>query len=321
MVEENLPFDLASGSIRPLRQDFSGMSEAEIVAYVTDWFGYLFCDPVEETPYIDGEYHYVYGGPYDPRDVIYDYFSHLIDESVIEKAVEEITSDGLWEFAPTSMHPDQIAIADEYYAEQEYQDWLKSGDAHAQFLTAKGELDAFFHSEVANTEKILLKRMVFMQAWSILEAYLAGRMIKAVKDSPAAISNLYKRHPDLRDLNFKAKNFAEDPDLLTTTALSYLSRKSYHALDQVFHLYSYAFGPLEEAGVSVSEEMNVLCALVSKRHDCVHRNGRTTDDEEVKIQEDDILVVLNEGAKLVEKYEELVRHHFSNLSTSNDGES
>jgi hypothetical protein len=39
------------------------LGKAKQRAYILHWFGRNFEDPAQETPYHEGEYHYVWGGP------------------------------------------------------------------------------------------------------------------------------------------------------------------------------------------------------------------------------------------------------------------
>ena len=85
------------------------------------WFHQFYEDPQNDTPYNseDGMYVFVSGGPYDATDVLHDQFGDIATEAEIEKAVEEIEKGGTFEWAPTLVHPDQIAAADEYREQEE----------------------------------------------------------------------------------------------------------------------------------------------------------------------------------------------------------
>lgn len=66
------------------------------------WFRSRYEDPAQETPYDgrEGGYQYIWGGPYEARDKLDGNFSSLVRDEVIEAAVEEIESDGTFEWAP-----------------------------------------------------------------------------------------------------------------------------------------------------------------------------------------------------------------------------
>ncbi len=81
------------------------------VQLIAQWFLSLYHDPSNETPYNgrEGGFLYIHGGPYDAREQIEAEFSDYVDEDIIEAATDFVESDGTFEWAPGSNHPDQIA--------------------------------------------------------------------------------------------------------------------------------------------------------------------------------------------------------------------
>jgi hypothetical protein len=83
---------------------FSEMEPEEQRELMLQWFFQNFEDPVNSTPW-DGEtkdYMYIWGGPYDASEQLYDRFGELVPESLIEKVVDEVQADGTSDWAP---HP------------------------------------------------------------------------------------------------------------------------------------------------------------------------------------------------------------------------
>jgi hypothetical protein len=82
--------------------DLRGMRFDDAVDAVVSWFNANFEDPAESTPYetAEGGYIYIWGGPYDAREEIYNEFGDAISEVTVEAAVELIEEDG-WEWAPS----------------------------------------------------------------------------------------------------------------------------------------------------------------------------------------------------------------------------
>ena len=71
---------------------------------LTAWFHVNFEDPAESTPHdsSEGGYQYVWGGPYDAEEELFGEFgSYGVPEEVINEVVEELTRDGLVDWAPT----------------------------------------------------------------------------------------------------------------------------------------------------------------------------------------------------------------------------
>src|SRR5215831_15970840 len=57
-----------------------------------NWFYGHYTDPVENTPYesAEGGYIYIWGGPYDPEDVLQNEFSGDVPDEVIDELVDEL---------------------------------------------------------------------------------------------------------------------------------------------------------------------------------------------------------------------------------------
>jgi hypothetical protein len=81
--------------------DFEGMTIEEAVEIIKEWFFENFEDPAHSTPYesAEGGYQYIWGGPYDARDVIANIFADTASDELIEAAIKEIESYG-WEWVP-----------------------------------------------------------------------------------------------------------------------------------------------------------------------------------------------------------------------------
>lgn len=75
--------------------DFSGMDLDDAVAAIREWFYENFEDPAESTPYesAEGGYQYIWGGPYDTRDIIENVFADTASEELIAAAIAELETD------------------------------------------------------------------------------------------------------------------------------------------------------------------------------------------------------------------------------------
>ena len=71
-------------------EDFDGMTVAEAVELIEAWFLENFERPEQSTPRDDGDWVYIWGGPYDGDDIIRDVFSDVASDEIIDAAVEAI---------------------------------------------------------------------------------------------------------------------------------------------------------------------------------------------------------------------------------------
>jgi hypothetical protein len=79
--------------------DVAGLDHDEAVEVIKEWFLSNFEDPAQSTPRNDGEFQYIWGGPYDARDEIGDAFSGNAPEEVIEDAITAVEAEGI-DWAP-----------------------------------------------------------------------------------------------------------------------------------------------------------------------------------------------------------------------------
>jgi hypothetical protein len=74
-----------------------------IVEAIVEWFFHNFEDPADNTPCDEGEYVWIWGGPYDAREEIEETFGDIASEPAISEAVSEIERKHKgWLWAPSS---------------------------------------------------------------------------------------------------------------------------------------------------------------------------------------------------------------------------
>lgn len=105
MAERHRYFSEDDLEVGVTRSQFKRLGRAKQLAYMKHWFETYYEDPVQETPRNDGEYNYVWGGPYDAQDELGDEFGELVSDERMQEAVELVEYDGTVEWAPTSQHP------------------------------------------------------------------------------------------------------------------------------------------------------------------------------------------------------------------------
>jgi hypothetical protein len=90
---------------------FRRLSRERQREYMLHWFHRNFEDPSNETPRDDGEFIYIWGGPYDAKDQLFNEFGDFIAEDRIDEVVERVQSDGTVYWAPGPDHPDHEEAA------------------------------------------------------------------------------------------------------------------------------------------------------------------------------------------------------------------
>jgi hypothetical protein len=85
------------------------LGRAKQIEYMLYWFKQYYEDPSNDTPYEsqEGGFQYIWGGPYDASDVLFNEFGHLVREESILEAASLLTQEGTFDWAPSSRHPNR----------------------------------------------------------------------------------------------------------------------------------------------------------------------------------------------------------------------
>jgi hypothetical protein len=95
------------------RPDIRGMSHALTVAVMAEWFLSNFEDPVHRTPWDEGEYVFIWGGPYNAYEEITNAFGDVATEQAIAAAVSLVEGDGTIQWVPREQCVDDEDLAAE----------------------------------------------------------------------------------------------------------------------------------------------------------------------------------------------------------------
>lgn len=162
-----------------------------------------------------------------------------------------------------------------------YDDWLED-------LQPEPQPSAIFHQAINDWIRLLysigdrrsgaagVNRMLLIQLFSIVEAYLADAIIKLAFEDPDITQAIVKWHPDLKDERVSLQKVASEPNLVRDMLVSQLRVKTQ------FHRFEFLHGMLRAAiGHNLlpgdKAERDLILQSVHYRHACVHRNGRDTD--------------------------------------------
>lgn len=120
-------------------EDFENLTVLEAATLIREWFLENFEDPAEMTPYesAEGGYQYIWGGPYNAREVVWDVFDGVASPEIIEAAIGSIESQGLYDWAP---HSDRIQPPEDHEDAGE-DDPLGTAQFHANLQKLIGDLE------------------------------------------------------------------------------------------------------------------------------------------------------------------------------------
>lgn len=136
------------------------------------------------------------------------------------------------------------------------------------------ELRGMLHSGLALSSGTFLK-MVDAFAVTAMEAYLSGTLIKKVKENDDYLLNAAEKIKEIRDEKMNLHEVVKNPDQAKNRILENLYELMYHNLRKIKGIYEDVFG------IKINYPLKDLIAIVRRRHDIVHRNGKDKDGVEI----------------------------------------
>ena len=175
-------------------------------------------------------------------------------------------------------------------------------DEQFDAITQNKEFVQKYKDEIANLEvlthlkmpdevlKAVLNRQMFIGIIGTMETFLADVFINLTFDNDKYFRNFIETHPEFRKRKFELKEIYEQYDKLKETAKIVMLDTIYHNLPTVREMYRDTF-EIEFPKIKDAYE------YVLKRHDLVHRNGKTKDGKIIVTDEkaiDDLIKTVNE---------------------------
>lgn len=169
--------------------------------------------------------------------------------------------------------------------EQDY-DYVEQYDA----ITENKEYLQKFHDEISNlkalnalvipdkTLKRILTRQLYISVIGTMETFLSDAFINLTNDNAEYFKNFIETHPEFKKRKFELREIFEEYIKLKETAKVVMLDTIYHNLPTVSQMFKDTFKiefPL----------IKDVYECVRKRHDMVHRNGKTKDGTPVETDE------------------------------------
>ena len=163
-------------------------------------------------------------------------------------------------------------------------------DEQFDAITENKEFVQKYKDEIANLEvlthlkmpdevlKAVLNRQMFIGIIGTMETFLADVFINLTFDNDKYFRNFIETHPEFQKRKFELKEIFEQSDKLKETAKKVMLDTIYHNLPTVREMYRDTF-EIDFPKIKEAYE------YVLKRHDLVHRNGKTKEGEIVVTDE------------------------------------
>lgn len=152
------------------------------------------------------------------------------------------------------------------------------------FKFATYDID-YVASELEQGPLQAINRMLFVQYFSAIEAYLSDRLIRLVLDEPMAMSALVKHNREWIGEKIAVTEFASNPNAFCDWVHMRLRELMYHNFVKIDLYYQ---GALGSTIFPDEETKKILMRFLPLRHDCVHRYGRDHEGRERTISKTDL---------------------------------
>lgn len=264
-----------------------GLNASEQTEVMKRWFFSNFEDPAHRTPYesAEGGYIWIWGGPYDAREEIEGHFYQYANESAIDQAVEDIECYG-FEWAPVERPGDY----DDYLID----DITSITEAHHNFSGAILDIERLLESTMATEVECNFCRLLYVNVITALETFLSDAFISNVMGDEDHFKAFVKSDPDFQKRKISLSDVLEAAESLDSTVKSHLTEVVWHNIERVSNMYQATFG------ITFPKDLGNIYRAVLKRHDVIHRNGKTKDGEEILITRADVAELIQEAEKLAQ---------------------
>jgi len=163
----------------------------------------------------------------------------------------------------------------------EWGDYEVPDHPHSIFLQSYNDMQSLLEQNIQADDEQILKRMIFSQSVSAMEAYLCDTLINTVFSCTESRKKMLNLCEPFRKKSLSLAEVANiETDLggfLETQMKNTLKREIYHRIDGVSRLYQKS---LEIKLIENDDDKEKLKIAIGHRHDCVHRNGFKKDQEE-----------------------------------------
>ena len=264
------------------------------------WFFQNYEDPAERTPYEsrEGGYIWIWGGPYEAREELESEFHGVVSNDLIEELSYELN--GICpEWAPTEKSGDY----DEYLVD----DIAKISEFYNNFSSAILDIEKLLETKIDSPYENCFFRLLFVNVITALETYLSDAFINSVVPSDDLMRKFVESTPEFKSEKIPLADVYKAVEEIDQKAKSYLADVVWHNLGRIKPMYKNVLR------IEFESDLGDITRAILKRHDIVHRNGKTKSGEEILINKKDVTALI----KKVELFTQEIDQKLSKARANN----
>lgn len=245
------------------------------IEVMKEWFFHFFENPAENTPYEskEGGYIYIWGGPYNAREKLEKEFSGIVMDEAIDELVEELESEGYeWTGKPS----------DENYDDYYYDVISANTEFHGTLTENLNNVRKLLNADLPGDLSNLLNMMLFVNVITALETFLSDAFIGTVIGNDQLMRKFVSSNIDFSEKKLTLNEIFDRMDNIEKEVRKYLVDLIWHNLAKVINIYK------STMDIDFPPDIKNLYKAIAKRHDIVHRSGKTKDGEQIIISRNEI---------------------------------
>jgi len=142
-----------------------------------------------------------------------------------------------------------------------------------------------------------LIKMLYANVITAMEVYLSDSFIKTVINNEKFFPLLLERVSPFSERKFSTKKAYEWMKDIKDNIINDLSDVSFHNLGRVKSMFK------DVLNVKFPEDIGDIFRAINTRHDIIHRNGKTKDDNEINLSSQNVLDLIKNVSSFIEKIE------------------
>lgn len=221
---------------------------------------------------------------------------HLEDDEADEETPgwDELAQE--WSYMQESLQDEHESL--QWYTSHSY------SDLHRSFQFQIHNLCDLIDLQIAVSHEETFYKMSYAHAVTLMESFLADSVRSLIISDEKYFQNAITKVEDLKDIKYSLKDIAKQQDGARGFAVKELSGVMYHNIPKVREILKSILGQ------SINLDISAVCKITTLRHDIVHRDGKTTDGNLIKVDKDIAL----EAIAAIEVFVESVASEISRVT-------
>ena len=245
------------------------------IEVMKEWFSHFFENPAENTPYEsrEGGYIYIWGGPYYAREELEGEFAGIVLDDAIDELVEDLESESYeWAGQPS----------DDNYDDYYYDVISANTEFHGTLTESLNNIRKLLNANLPGELSNLLNMMLFVYVITALETFLSDAFIGTVIENDQLMRKFVSSNIDFSDKKLTLNEIFDRMDNLEKEVRKYLLDLIWHNLAKAKNIYK------NTMDIDFPPDIKNLYKAVAKRHDIVHRSGKTKAGEPIIVSRKEI---------------------------------